>query len=250
MNAPLPTYRIFPLGDNGLTVDFGNSIDEVTNQLVLGWFENLRQSPLPGMTEVVPAYSSFTVYYDITAARKKTPAGQTGFDHIRAALEQRLAQPFRQEAVVERLMKIPVCYENEFAPDLSYLAAEKKLSAEEVIGIHIQQKYKVYMLGFLPGFSYMGEVDEKIAMPRKPQPQPVDAGGVGIAGRQTGIYPLHSPGGWQIIGRTPVKLFDPNQEEPCLLKAGDKVEFYSISKKVFFEIQNAPSLREGTGRGL
>jgi inhibitor of KinA len=243
-------YRIFPLGDTGLTVDFGNRIDEEINRLVIGWFDHLRESPLPGMTEVVPAYSSFTIYYDIIAAKKKAAEGQTGFDLIKAALEQRLTHSSKQEAVPERLVRIPVCYKDEFAPDLPYLANEKKLAVEEVIRIHTQQKYKLYMLGFLPGFSYMGEVDEKIAMPRKPQPQLVEAGGVGIAGRQTGIYPLQSPGGWQIIGRTPLKLFDPYADEPCLLRAGDRVEFYSISKKDFFEIQNPPSLREGTGRGL
>jgi inhibitor of KinA len=201
------------------------------------------------MTEVVPAYSSFTVYYDIIAARKTALPGQTGFDHIRALLEQRMTRPLQQETTIERLVKIPVCYEEEFAPDLSYLAAEKKMTAEEVVEIHTQKKYKVYMLGFLPGFSYMGEVDERIAMPRKLQPHPVEAGAVGIAGRQTGIYPLHSPGGWQIIGRTPVKLFDPHHEEPCLLKAGDRVEFYPVSKKEFLEIQN-PFPVEGKTRGL
>lgn len=249
MHSQFPTYCIFPLGDNGVTVDYGNSINEETNQLVIAWFNHLRAFSLPGMTEVVPAYSSFTVYYDIITARKLASPGQAGFDFIKAALEQRMTEPFEQESAVERLVKIPVCYEEEFAPDLSYLAAEKNLTVEEVIRIHTQRKYKVYMLGFLPGFSYMGEVDEKIAMPRKLQPHPVEAGGVGIAGKQTGIYPLHSPGGWQIIGRTPVKLFNPRQEEPCLLQAGDRVEFYPVSKKEFLEIQDFAS-REGTGRRL
>jgi inhibitor of KinA len=131
------------------------------------------------------------------------------------------------------LVKIPVCYDNEFAPDLQRMAQSKNISADEIVRIHIADTYRVYMLGFLPGFAYLGRLDKKIAMPRKSHPAPVAAGSIGIAGNQTGIYPLASPGGWQIIGRTPLQLFDADRTEPTLLKAGDTVQFYSISKHEF-----------------
>ena len=131
------------------------------------------------------------------------------------------------------IMNIPVCYDEEFGVDLQRIVEEKKLSKDEVIRLHCGKQYRVFMLGFLPGFPYMGEVDEKIAMPRKSEPKAVAAGSVAIAGRQTGIYPLASPGGWSVIGRTPLKLFDPEKERPTLLNAGDTVEFYSISKEEF-----------------
>jgi inhibitor of KinA len=129
------------------------------------------------------------------------------------------------------------------------VAAANDISPEEVIALHTSKTYRVFMLGFLPGFAYMGQVDEKIAMPRKPQPVNIAAGSVGIAGRQTGIYPLDSPGGWQIIGKTPLKLFDAEREDPVLLQAGDHVQFFSISKNDFREIQNSALLKESSQRG-
>jgi inhibitor of KinA len=135
------------------------------------------------------------------------------------------------------LIRIPVCYDPAFAPDMIRLSAAKKCTPEELIGLHTAATYKVYMLGFLPGFAYMGGTDERIAMPRKPQPVKVMAGSVGIAGRQTGIYPLDSPGGWHIIGRTPLRMFDPAAKKPVLLNTGDRVQFYTISKNEFLFMQ-------------
>ncbi len=188
------------------------------------------------MIEVVPAYSSYTVYYDLKILKNKIQSHKTVFDWMRQQLENRLQQPVQQDQTEERLVNIPVCYDEEFAMDIQHFAIEKIISVEEVIRIHTSKKYKVYMLGFLPGFAYMGEVDEKISMPRKPQPVNIAAGSVGIAGKQTGIYPLASPGGWQIIGRTPIKLFDEEKEEPTLLNAGDVVQFFAISKDEFEKI--------------
>lgn len=188
------------------------------------------------MIEAIPAYSSITVYYDVMALKKKTPHHQTVYEWMRQQLEERLQQPVQQDQITERLLNIPVCYDEEFAWNIQHLATTKNISVDEVIQIHTARQYKVYMLGFLPGFAYMGEVDEKIAMPRKPQPVNIAAGSVGIAGKQTGIYPLSSPGGWQIIGRTPLKLFDIEREEPTLLRAGDTVQFYSITKTEFEKI--------------
>jgi inhibitor of KinA len=230
-------YRIFPLGDSAITVDFGNCIDETINKEVIARFNQLQQQPLPGMIEAVPAYSSLTVYYDVMTLKKKASSHQTVYEWMKQQLEERLQQPVQQNQTAERLVNIPVCYDEEFAWDIHHLATIKNISADEVIQCHTSKPYKVYMLGFLPGFPYMGQVDEKITMPRKPQPVNIVAGSVGIAGKQTGIYPLASPGGWQIIGRTPLKLFDVANEESTLLRAGDTVRFYSITKNEFEEIK-------------
>lgn len=239
MNYPAFPYRIFPLGDAALLVDFGNRIDEAINQEVIEMYNALLLHPLPGMTEAVPAYSSLAVFYDTGTLKKIVPAGTTVFEWMKEKIEGRLSLPIEKKDSVTRLVRIPVCYENEMAPDLLALAASNNLDIEEVISIHTGKQYKVYMLGFLPGFAYMGQLDERIAMPRKPQPQNITEGSIGIAGRQTGIYPLASPGGWQIIGRTPWRIFDVNNKEPTLLKAGDRVEFYSITKEGFDKIKTA-----------
>ena len=232
-DQPLLPYRIFPLGDAALTIDFGNCIDEGVNREVIARFRQLQQQPLPGMIEAIPAYSSLTVYYDVFLIRKRSPAQLTVYEWMKQQLEEKMKQPVLHAEINERLVKIPVCYEETFAPDIHNMAAAKKMSAREVIQLHLSKTYKVFMLGFLPGFPYMGEVDEKIVMPRKPQPMNVQPGSVGIAGKQTGIYPLASPGGWQIIGRTPLKLFDTSRQEPVLLQVGDRVQFFSITKEQF-----------------
>lgn len=131
------------------------------------------------------------------------------------------------------VIRIPVCYDPPYAMDLEQLAVQKGLSAVEVINKHMSRIYRVYMIGFLPGFSYMAGVDEQLWVPRKPQPVAVQAGSVGITGLQTGIYPVNCPGGWYIIGRTPVKLFDASAKVPVLLNAGDQVQFYRITKEEF-----------------
>jgi inhibitor of KinA len=177
------------------------------------------------------------------ALKKKASPGQTVYEWMKQKLKERFLQPVQQNEITERLIKIPVCYDEEFAIDIHHLATAKNISVDEVMQIHTAKPYKVFMLGFLPGFPYMGEVDEKIAMPRKPQPVSISAGSVGITGKQTGIYPFASPGGWQIIGRTPLKLFDAGKEEPTLLRAGDMVQFYSISKNEFEKIKATESLK-------
>ncbi|MCW3116440.1 MAG: pxpB [Chitinophagaceae bacterium] len=229
-----PAYTIFPLGDSALTIDFCNSIDEAINQKVLALFHSLRENPAAGIIEAVPAYSSITIYYDMLLAVRNNQDHKTAFEIMTERMEKRLQDPLSENNLPSQFLRIPVCYHNEFGLDIDELAATNKITAGEVIQIHTSKVYGVYMLGFLPGFSYMGKVDDKIAMPRKTNPrQRVESGSVGIAGYQTGIYPLASPGGWQIIGRTPVKLFDSDNKELTLLKPGDKVQFYSISKNEF-----------------
>ena len=245
MNYPNIPYRIFPLGDSAITVDFGNVIDEAVNNEVIGRFHQLKNYPLHGMIEMIPAYSSLTIRYDVCTVRKNTTIDITAFDWMKNKLDELLQLPMSAPQTSSRLLQIPVCYENGFAPDIKQLAAIKNLPVEEVIQVHTAREYKVYMLGFLPGFAYMGELDEKIAIPRKAQPQITFPGSVGIAGKQTGIYPLRSPGGWQIIGRTPLKLFDADREDPTLFQAGDIVQFYSITENNFYEIKNSLSFKKG-----
>ncbi|HMU46568.1 MAG TPA: 5-oxoprolinase subunit PxpB [Chitinophagaceae bacterium] len=233
MKYPIIPYRIFPLGDSAVTVDFDNSIDEKLNDDILKRVRHLRLNPPEGMIEVTPAYSSFTVYYDVMALRRSDSSKTSSFELIKKQLEEFMLQSLPDDLTNNRMIEVPVCYSEEFAPDIEKLAVTKNLSVEEVIQIHLSGNYKVYMLGFLPGFAYMGKVDERISMPRKTKPENVMSGSVGIAGTQTGIYPLTSPGGWHIIGRTLLKLFDKEKEDSVLLKPGDKVRFTSISKHEF-----------------
>lgn len=230
-------YWFYPLGDAAITIDYGNRIDEQLNREVTAGFMQLQQKALPFIKEIVPAYSSLTVHFDIAVVHKLS-GGIQAAEWVKGELEKVLNQSFFPDESLSALVRIPVCYEKEFATDLQRVAIAKKLSVEEVIQIHTSATYRVYMLGFLPGFAYMGTTDERIAVPRKPQPVNISAGSVGIAGRQTGIYPLASPGGWQIIGKTPLHLFNAAAVTPVFLKAGDNVQFYSITKKEFDQLSH------------
>jgi inhibitor of KinA len=233
----LPSHTIFPLGDSALTIDFGNVIDLSINEKVISLFYHLSHRPITGMKEAVPAYSSLTIHYDFFEVNKHKEPDQTAFEWIKHQAEEMIAERFELKTSAQNNIRIPVCYTEEFAPDIKTITEANGISAEDLINIHSSATYKVFMLGFLPGFAYMGEVDEKISHVRKPQPQMLKAGSVGIAGRQTGIYPLDSPGGWQIIGRTPLELFNKDNELLTLLNAGDSVQFYSITKNEFEDIK-------------
>ena len=245
MDLSSASYKITPLGDSALLVDFGNRIDENINQEVLARTVTLQEN-LPDITEVVPAYSSLVIHYDVVKWKKNPAKESLVFDRVKKAVEDLLSQPLQIDQKKTRQIRIPVCYEAEFAPDMEDLASANNLATDEVISLHLSETYRVYMLGFLPGFCYLGQVNPKIAMPRKPQPQPVAPGSVGIAGKQTGIYPFASPGGWRIIGRTPLKLFDSHTHSPALLSAGDYVQFYAIDRNEFNYIQNSNIFPEGT----
>jgi inhibitor of KinA len=224
------TYRIFPLGDSAITIDFGNYIDPAVNARVISLFHYLQNNPLEGMLEAVPAYSTLTVYYDVVYIRMKKEV-PSAYDYMRKNIEKLLITAINTGDLPPNHIKIPVCYDGQ---DMEWIMQQKRLSAEEIIQIHSETIYRVYMLGFLPGFPYMGEVDERIAVPRKQQPRlKVEAGSIGIAGKQTGIYPVASPGGWQIIGRTPLNIFDVKREPSVLVNPGDTVQFYPISKDEF-----------------
>ncbi len=233
MNGGNRPYELFALGDTALTIDWGNRMDEQINREVTARAAQFRQQPFPGLLETVPAYSSLTVFFDPLFIRQHISPGKTAMEYVTERAEALLGLPAAAQQETGRRVRIPVCYDPSLAPELEWLAREKEISVEELIILHTTPVYRVYMMGFLPGFAYMGEVDERIRMPRKPQPQPTRAGSVGIAGRQTGIYPFASPGGWHVIGNSPVQLFNKSREEPTLISAGDRVQFYAIDKYEF-----------------
>ena len=236
MTSGTPPCRIFPLGDSALSIDWGNRIDERTNRQVLALWECIRRASLPGVCNVIPAYSSLTLVFNATDIRPDTPT-TTPYDTLCRQVESLLAGPLETDETPGRQIQIPVCYDLALAPDLPALAARCGLSPDKIIELHAAPEYRVFMIGFLPGFPYMGTVDERIATPRLPQPRlRVPAGSVGIAGAQTGIYPLESPGGWNLIGCTPLRMFDAHSPEPTLLQPGDRVRFFPISLREFHQI--------------
>jgi inhibitor of KinA len=226
-------YTIFPLGDSALIIDFGNEIDEAINKKVLQLFTQLRKTSVPYITDLIPGYSSLAVYYDVLAVHQKKEENRTAFETMAEMVEKLSQKDPELTQNHTRLVEVPVCYSKNFATDIEFISEQNKISVDEIIQLHSSKIYKVFMIGFLPGFAYMGKVDERISLPRKPIPKTVVAGSVGIAGVQTGIYPLESPGGWQIIGRTPLKLFDRDKEQPVLFEPGDEVKFYPITEDEF-----------------
>lgn len=232
MNAD--EHFISPLGDSALIIQFGNVIDEAINKKVLALFNTLKQLSLPAVRDIVPAYSSLVIHYNVSAIKQKSSVNKSAYEIIREEIKTIIDRGISISSAKAKTIKIPVCYAEKYALDINHISTEKKLPVEEIIQLHTVKKYRVYMIGFLPGFSYMGEVDEKIAIHRKAQPRTkVEAGSVGIAGMQTGIYPFDSPGGWQIIGKTPLQLFNKEKEDPVLLQPGDEIEFYSITEDEF-----------------
>ena len=227
-------FQIFPLGDSAATIDLGNAISKSLNAKARSMQQWMEDHPLDAVRDMITGYSSLSVLYDPVEVKKKYAPKGTAFEFIRERLIEAWNQsgdhPPRKNPDT---IRIPVCYDEEFAPDLELVAREKGISKEEVIQLHSERVYYIYMIGFLPGFSYMAEIDDRLVISRKANPVTVAAGSVGIAGRQTGIYPLLCPGGWQIIGRTPLKLFDAHSMEPVKLKAGDEVRFYPIGKNEF-----------------
>jgi inhibitor of KinA len=226
-------YEIFPLGDSALTFDLGNKICSELNQKVIAMQEWFSRHAFEGLKDVILGYSSLTIIYDPFVVQKKNKITATVFSFVKEKLESAFENTIESVSKNGEQIEIPVCYDGDFGLDLPLIAETSQLSIEEIIELHLSTVYRVYMMGFLPGFAYMGKIDERIQVPRKQKPVDVMAGSVGIAGGQTGIYPLDSPGGWQIIGRTPVKLFDPNAELPVKLKAGQHVRFKRIDVSEF-----------------
>jgi inhibitor of KinA len=223
--------RILPVGDSGLLLEFGRTIDPALQAQVSALDNILTMFPHPAISEWVPTYRSLMVYYDPL---------QISYTALAEWLLGWLQQPVNAEGVARRQVTIPVLYGGTMGPDLDNVAAHNGLTTEEVIRLHQEPDYLVYMLGFLPGFPYLGGLDERLCTPRLATPRTnVPAGSVGIADRQTGVYPLASPGGWQLIGRTPLKLYDPKRSQPFLLAAGDILRFQAITQEEFDKIATA-----------
>lgn len=212
--------RIFPLSESAITIELGNEISAHLNARAIALAEHFSDNRFPGFVEAVSAYASVTLFFD--PAKTSTSAVQ----EIAARVAGSISEQARSEL---RLVTIPMQISEESSPDLISISECSGLRRNDVIEIFLSRTYRVYMLGFLPGFAYMGEVDDRIATPRLGTPRTsVAKGSIGIAGKQAGIYPLDSPGGWNIIGRTDARMFDPDRAEPCLLQPGDEVRFETI----------------------
>lgn len=227
--------KLLPLGDCGVRVQFGSAISPAINARIRRFGAALDAAPLDGVTEWVCGYAVVTVYYR---------PWLIGCEDLCTALRQRLRRLDEAASVeadlAERVIEIPVCYGGDFGPDLDEVAARHGLTARQVIRRHSRPLYRVYFLGFLPGFAYLGGLPPSLETPRRPRPRlHVPAGAVGIAGEQTGVYPLQTPGGWQIIGQTPLRVYDPRREAPALLSAGDRVKFVPVDAGRYRELEKA-----------
>ncbi len=222
---------ISPVGDCAISIDFGQAIDPKINRQIRQVIEQIKLLQLDGIIELVPTYCALLVQYD---------AMVYSYSDI-----CRILEPTLQESVTDSanelvtIVEIPTVYGGEFGPDLGFVASYNHLSEAEVVSIHSGTDYLVYMLGFIPGFTYLGGMDPRIATPRLSSPRTlIPAGSVGIAGEQTGTYPSDSPGGWQIIGRTPVTMYDMSKEQAALLQAGDYVRYVSIDENEFHRVKS------------
>jgi KipI family sensor histidine kinase inhibitor len=224
----MPT-RYLPFGDHALVIEFGDAISLEINAKVIALNEALQKAEIQGVEELVPTYRSLLVRYNPLT---------TTYEQLVFRIKD-IEKTLKKTAPVEsRKITIPVVYGGEYGPDLTYVAQFHELSEEQVVKLHFEREYRVYMIGFVAGFPYLGEVPDEIATPRLETPRlKVLAGSVGIAEKQTGIYPCDAPGGWRIIGRTPLKLFNPLRQPPTLLKPGDTVKFKPISEKEFKTIE-------------
>jgi inhibitor of KinA len=221
--------RFLPLGDRALCIELGDSISETTNRRVHSLSREIGRLGARGILEVVPTYRSLVVYYDplsISCADLTSRLVET-----EKALEE-------GKTVAPRLVEIPTLYGGEYGPDIGAVAEHNGISEADVVGIHSGADYMVYMMGFLPGFPYLGGMSERIATPRLTTPRPsIPAGSVAIAERQTGIYPVESPGGWRLIGRTPISLFDPLRQPPVEIEPGDYLRFVPVDESEHADIQ-------------
>jgi len=223
---------IFPLNEDSLILKFGDVLTHDIHQKVYQATNILLNHPFKGFIELVPAYTTITVYFDSQSIPSSNP-----FQQVEDWIYKRLERMEETKGVSTRnIIEIPVCYDEEFALDLIEISKAKNMPPSEMISLHSQSTYHVYFIGFSPGFPFLGDLDKKLYTERKKTPRlSVPAGSVGIAGLQTGIYPSSTPGGWNIIGRTPKVLFHSGKDHPSVLNPGDQVTFFPISKDEFFK---------------
>ena len=221
--------KICTAGDSSLLIQFGQEISPEINARITAFVHLLRVQHVEGVIDLIPAFTSLLINYDPRVVNYRT---------LKSRIEKLLKLDVGGETSSSRIFEIPVCYGGEYGPDLENIAKHANLTPQEVIDIHCSRDYLIYMLGFLPGFSYLGGLDERIHTPRLANPRiRIPAGSVGIGGSQTGIYPLDSPGGWQLLGLTPVKTYDPEREVPILFEAGDYIRFIPVTEADFLEIK-------------
>ncbi|MBM7631337.1 5-oxoprolinase subunit PxpB [Geomicrobium sediminis] len=231
--------EFYELSERAVTVKFGDGIDPKLHARVSQFMQVIDEQPFQGYVEAVPSYTGITFFYNPLKVIK-TNNETTIQQQVIAELKERIAQLeyATKNSLEANKIEIPVLYGGEYGPDLQEVAHANGLSTDEVIQLHSERTYLVYMIGFAPGFPFIGGMNERIATPRKSKPrEKVPAGSVGIAGHQTGVYPMATPGGWQLIGQTPLKLFDVNRDVPSLLQSGDQVTFKPISKDAFVELK-------------
>jgi KipI family sensor histidine kinase inhibitor len=226
----------YPAGDSAILIEFEQKIAPEINKKITALVRLIKEQQIEGIVEFLPSFCALLVNYD--------PRIIT-YGQIHERLSKLAELDLEVDGQSARIFEIPTCYGGDYGPDIDFISEQAGLSVQEVINIHSSENYLIYMLGFMPGFSYLGGLDERIHTPRLATPRvKIHGGSVGIAGGQTGIYPLDSPGGWQLLGMTPVKTYDPNREVPILYNAGDYIRFVPINEDEFLSIKN--QVEEGT----
>mgnify|MGYP000876366679 FL=1 len=216
-------------GDSALNMEFGNEISEEINKKIRAVTTLIEGREISGINEIVPTYRSLMIHYNPLII---------GYEELVSILKEMEENMDCVEISLPEVIEIPVLYGGQYGPDIENVAAYNNMTVEDVIEIHTSTEYLIYMLGFTPGFPYLGGMDKRIAAPRLQSPRTkIPAGSVGIAGEQTGIYPVQSPGGWQLIGSTPIELFNPERENPILLKSGSYIVFKSIDEDEYMKIK-------------
>lgn len=221
--------KILTAGDSSILVEFGKVISPEINRKITATVQLMKMQHIEGVVDIIPAFCSLLINYDPRVI---------SYEEITERMQHLLKMDAKMDEGKKKIYEIPVCYGGEYGPDIANIAEHAGLTEEEVIKIHSSRDYLIYMLGFLPGFCYLGGLDERIHTPRLANPRiKISAGSVGIGGSQTGIYPLDSPGGWQLMGMTPVKTYDPDREVPILLEAGDYIRFIPIDQEEYNRIK-------------
>ncbi|MGI5948723.1 5-oxoprolinase subunit PxpB [Peptoniphilus sp.] len=228
--------KFLPAGDSALVMEFGDTIEKEINANIAAVVENLKKEKVDGVVDILPTYRSILINYD--------PIKLT-FNELVDILNNLKTGGAGNVSEYVRLVEIPTLYGGEYGPDIAFVAEHANMSEDEVIKIHSGTDYLVYMMGFMPGFTYLGGLDERIATPRLKSPRlKIEPGSVGIASNQTGMYPLESPGGWQLIGRTPVKLFDETVNPPVFIQAGDYIRYVPITEDEYNKIKKQVDNKE------
>ena len=227
----MQNIRILTAGDSSILIDFGKELSLEINRKISYTIPLMKEQHIEGVVDMIPAFCSLLINYDPRVI---------SYDEIRERMQALVKVEVKAGETRKRIFEIPVCYGGEYGPDIANIAEHAGLTEEEVIRIHSSKDYLIYMLGFLPGFTYLGGLDERLHTPRLANPRiRISAGSVGIGGSQTGIYPLDSPGGWQLMGMTPVKTYDPDREVPILVEAGDYIRFVPVDEEEYLRIKDA-----------